>query len=227
MTFGQGALKRPPKNIIPYAPSSINRIKSEIPTTTTLFEISKTPHFEKFEIWKNVVAYDGLYEVSNFGRVRSLDRYVRHSRSKNNDLVLKKGKILNEKDNGHGYKSVHLTVNRQTEDKYIHRLVAQAFLDNPNNCPEVNHKDENKSNNCLDNLEWCTSKYNDLYGNHTKNTSKPVEMFDLQMNFIDEFKSATEAERITGIRGIGAVCNGKRHTAGGYIWKHKNDTKEL
>ena len=98
-------------------------------------------------------------------------------------------------------------------------------MDNTNNLPEVNHKDENKSNNCLDNLEWCTSQYNDLYGNHLT-WRKPVIMYDLHMNFIDEFKSVTEAEKLTGIKGVSAVCNGKRHTAGGYIWKHKENEKE-
>ena len=192
-------------------------------TENSLFFILKNnPNYQNLEVWKPVKNYEGLYEVSNFGRVRSLDRYVRlGGKQKSNQLVLKKGKILSERDNGHGYKAVHLTVNQITKDKYVHRLVAQAFLDNPNNLPEVNHKDENKANNCLDNLEWCTSQYNDYYGNHLKTNSKPVIMYDLQMNFIDEFKSISEAEKVTGARGISAVCNGKRHTAGGYIWRYK------
>ena len=226
MTSGRGRLNLSSiKNIIPYEPSKRNKedyyIKKE--TTNSLFFIkTNDKNFEVMEIWLPVIGYEGLYEVSNFGRVRSLDRYVRlGGKQKSDALVLKKGKILSEKDNGHGYKSVHLTVNRVTKDKYVHRLVAQAFLSNPNNLPEVNHKDENPSNNCLDNLEWCTSQYNDLYGSHLESNSKPVIMYDLQMNYIDEFKSSAEAERITGAKGISAVCNGKRHTAGGYIWKFK------
>ena len=225
MTAGRGHLNMSNiKNIIDYDPSK--RIKKvEIPkeTENSLFFIkNNNPNFENFEIWKPVVGYEDFYEVSNLGRVRSFDRYVKLGGRYNSDtLILKKGKILSERDNGHGYKAVHLTVKRITKDKYVHRLVAQAFLDNPDNLPEVNHKDENPANNCLDNLEWCTSQYNDLYGNHTKSISKPVIMYDLQMNYIDEFESISEAEEITGISGVGAVCRGKRKTAGGYIWKYK------
>lgn len=228
MTAGRGRLNlNNVKNIVCYDPSK-KIIEENIPneTSNSLFFIKNNNlYFEDIEIWKPVVGYEGFYEVSNFGRVRSIDRYVSHSRNPNYK-VLKKGKLLSEKDNGHGYKAVHLTVNNITKDKYVHRLVAQAFLQNPNDLPEVNHKDENPANNCLDNLEWCTSQYNDLYGNHTKTNSKPVVMYDLQMNFIDEFKSASEAERITGVKGVGAVCIGKRMTAGGYIWRFKNDINE-
>ena len=217
MTSGRGHLNMfNVKNIIDYDSSkhTIEEFKPPKETENSLFFILKNnPNFEDFEVWKPVKGYEELYEVSNLGRVRSLDRYVKlGGKQKSDQLVLKKGRMLSEKDNGHGYKSVHLTVNRNTKDKYVHRLVAQAFLNNPDNLPEVNHKDENKSNNCLDNLEWCTSQYNDLYGNHLKTNSKPVIMYDLQMNYIDEFKSSAEAERITGAKGI---------YAGGYIWKYK------
>lgn len=105
-------------------------------------------------------------------------------------------------------------------------MVAEAFLPNPTNLPEVNHKDENSANNCLDNVEWCTSQYNDLYGNHRKNLSRQVIMYDLQMNYIDEFESGADAERQTGARGVLAVCSGKRHTAGGYIWRYKQEINQ-
>lgn len=230
MTSGRGALNYcGALKIIPYDPK--DRIKekliSEINENSLFFIKNNQADFEKYEVWKPVVGYEDFYEVSNLGRVRSLDRYVKLGGRQNSDqLVLKKGKILSEKDNGHGYKAVHLTINRITKDKYVHRLVAQAFLSNQNNFPEVNHKDENPANNCLDNLEWCTAQYNDLYGNHTKNMSKSVVMYDLNMNYIDEFESAAEAERIIGIKGISAVCNGKRHTAGGYIWRFNKDISE-
>lgn len=229
MTAGRGHLNYSSiKNIIEYDPSK--KINDDIPipkeTENSLFFIkNNNKNFEEMEIWKPVVGYEEFYQVSNFGRVRSLDRYVPHSKDENS-LYLKKGKILSERDNGHGYKAVHLTVKRITKDKYVHRLVAEAFLPNPNNLPEVNHKDENPANNCLDNVEWCTSQYNDLYGNHRRNLSKPVIMYDLQMNYIDEFKSDLYAERQTGARGVLAVCQGKRHTAGGYIWRYKQEINQ-
>lgn len=229
MTAGKGRLNYSSiKNIIEYDPSK--KINDDIPipkeTVNSLFFIkNNNKNFEEMEIWKPVVGYEEFYQVSNFGRVRSLDRYVSHSKDENS-LYLKKGKILSERDNGHGYKAVHLTVKKITKDKYVHRLVTEAFLPNPNNLPEVNHKDENPANNCLDNVEWCTSQYNDLYGNHRKNLSKPVIMYDLQMNYIDEFKSGTDAERQTGAKGVIAVCRGKRHTAGGYIWRYKQEINQ-
>ena len=109
------------------------------------------------EIWRPVVGYEGLYEVSNTGRVRSLDRYDRKNR-------LKKGKLLKNKDNGNGYLLCGLSKNGIVKNKYIHRLVAEAFIERPDGLYEVNHKDEDKTNNNVDNLEWCDATYNVNYG---------------------------------------------------------------
>ena len=109
------------------------------------------------EIWKPIEGYEGLYEVSSYGRVRSLDRYD----SRNH---FRKGKLLKNKDNGNGYLLCILSKNGIVKNKYIHRLVAEAFIERPDGLYEVNHKDEDKTNNSVDNLEWCDRKYNITYG---------------------------------------------------------------
>lgn len=118
------------------------------------------------EIWKSVKGFEGYYEVSNLGRVRSVDRVVFDKVRQCNRLL--KGKVLTEKDNGNGYKGVTFCKEHQIYNKYIHILVAEAFLDNPDHLPTVNHKDENKENNIVDNLEWCTQYYNNEYGTRKK-----------------------------------------------------------
>ena len=112
------------------------------------------------EEWRPVVGYEGLYEVSNTGKVRSLDRYVKNGCS----YRLHKGKVISLLKGEYGYIQVNLYYNGKNYKKYVHRLVAEAFLPNPDNLPQVNHKDEVKSNNCVDNLEWCSAKYNVNYG---------------------------------------------------------------
>lgn len=118
------------------------------------------------EEWKNVIGYEGLYEVSNTGQVRSLDRYVKYS---NGRIHLHKGKVLSSGKDKYGYLAVCLSCNGKQKIIKIHRLVAEAFIPNPNNLPQVNHKDEVKTNNRVDNLEWCDHKYNVNYGHRTEN----------------------------------------------------------
>ena len=109
------------------------------------------------EEWRKIVGYEGLYEVSSLGRVRSLDRYDERNH-------FRKGKVLSPiKDTG-DYLKVNLYCNGKNKKCLVHRLVAQAFIENPDNLPEVNHKDEDKSNNRVDNLEFCDRKYNVNYG---------------------------------------------------------------
>lgn len=114
------------------------------------------------EIWKDIEGYEGIYQVSNLGNVRVLDRIV-NSAIKNNDKVKRKGQILKQY-NKRGYLQVTLTVSNKRKYFNVHRLVAQAFIPNPNNLPQVNHRDENPKNNCVNNLEWCSAKYNANYG---------------------------------------------------------------
>lgn len=112
------------------------------------------------EEWKPVVGYEGLYEVSSLGRVRSLDRYVKNNYS----YWLRKGKVLSPEKNKDGYLLVSLCCNGKRYLRTVHRLVAEAFIPNPDNLPEVNHINEDKSNNRVENLEWCTRKYNINFG---------------------------------------------------------------
>lgn len=102
------------------------------------------------EEWRTIEGYEGLYEVSNFGRVKS--------------LKFDKEKVLQQGKNTNGYLYVVLYKEGKVKNFLVHRLVASAFIDNPNNYPCINHKDENPSNNCVDNLEWCDQKYNVNFG---------------------------------------------------------------
>lgn len=113
------------------------------------------------EEWRTIKGYEGLYEVSSYGRVRSLDRYVKTCYEA---YRLQKGKILSPAKDRYGYLKVVLNFNRKCKTINVHRLVSDAFIPNPDNLPMVNHKDEDKSNNRVDNLEWCDSKYNNNYG---------------------------------------------------------------
>lgn len=184
------------------------------------------------EEWRNIEGYEGLYQVSNFGRVKSLNY--------NNT---NQEKILSQFGNGKGYLFVNLYKERKMKNCYVHRLVAQAFLDNTNNYPMINHKDENKENNCVDNLEWCTQQYNVNYGTaqarRIANTdykaktakmdykaiaekqSKQVYQYDKQCNLIKIWKSTMECDR-NGFNSsaISTCCNGKRNSHKGFVWSY-------
>lgn len=121
------------------------------------------------EIWRPIVGYEGLYEVSSYGRVRSLDRCLVNSLGK---VVHIKGKILKGGDNGLGYKFVYLKKDGINNNRYVHRLVAETFIPRPEGLYEVNHKDEDKSNNSVENLEWCDHKYNMNYGDRMNKVYK-------------------------------------------------------
>ena len=115
---------------------------------------------EEQEIWKPVIGYEGIYEISNLGRIRSVDRIITDI----NGIERRyKGVILSPCDSSNGYNVVYLRNNNIRSRKYVHRLVAEAFIDNPNNFNYINHIDLNKKNNRYDNLEWCTQKYNVNY----------------------------------------------------------------
>ena len=183
------------------------------------------------EIWKDVVGYEGLYQVSNFGRVKSLSKFVNNNPKSKSIGYYTKEKLLKYFDNAKGYKLVKLYKNDENYTKKVHRLVAQTFIPNPNNLPQVNHIDGNKENNYVNNLEWCTNKENAIHA--VKNNlrkkligkdnklSKKVNQYDLCGNFIKQWDSVTEAQNTLKIRNISTVCYGKRNNAGGYIWKYQ------
>lgn len=181
------------------------------------------------EIWKDITGYEGLYQVSNLGRVRSLDRYVTHSRGV--VKYIRKGCVLKQNTDKGGYKYVGLYKDGKVKYIKVHRLVAQVFLHNPDNLPEVNHIDENKSNNRVDNIEWCSHKQNCNHGTRNERMSKnklnyqsyskPVLQYTKDGQFVAEYPSIAEAERNIKLTNIQSVLNGNRKTAGGYIWKYK------
>lgn len=120
------------------------------------------------EIWKPIKGYEGAYEVSNLGRVKALSRIVNVN---NNGYFTQPEKIKAQSNHYRGYKTVGLKYNGTKKTAYVHRLVAETFLPNPDNLPQVNHKDEDKTNNCVENLEWCTNDYNIHYGTATVRNS--------------------------------------------------------
>lgn len=169
------------------------------------------------EEWKDIEGYEGLYQVSSQGRIKSLDRNTTN------------GKIRKFQTSKSGYLSVTLSKNGVVKRQSVHRLVAEAFIPNPNNLPQINHKNEDKTNNSIENLEWCDSTYNNNYGKHSSNISKArrkwVIQKDLNNEIVGIYDSPITASKVTGISYscITGVCNGAHHTAGNYIWEYKKD----
>lgn len=169
---------------------------------------------KELEEWKDIKGYEGKYAVSVFGEVYS---YKRH-------------KCLKARKNRNGYCGVNLG----GKEYRIHRLVAEAFIPNPDNLPFVNHKDENPENNCVENLEWCSASYNINYGTRNERCIesrmrngfiKPILMLDIFDEFlIKEFPSIQEAaEYVGGHRThICACCNNRKRSAYGYKWQYKS-----
>ena len=123
------------------------------------------------EEWRPINGFEGYYEVSNLGRIRSLDRWMKIGAV----WQLKKGIIRKPKLNASGYYTVDLSVNKNRKHLLVHRAVASAFIPNPHNYAEVNHKDECKTNNVYTNLEWCTHAYNNNYGTHNEKISMTMK----------------------------------------------------
>lgn len=154
------------------------------------------------EVWKPVKGYEGYYKVSNFGRVKSLDRYVKHSRNPKHKY-LKRGALCSLNDNGNGYLQVHLYQGGKSSRRvrYIHRLVADAFIPNIKNKPQVNHINGDKADNFVDNLEWVTSKENNNHAEHTglnkifKEKRIQVDLFRLNGDFIKSFNSILDCSK--------------------------------
>ena len=167
------------------------------------------------EYWKDKKDYEGHYQVSNWGRVKSIKF--------GKERILK---LTKDKD---GYFFVNLYKNNKSKTFKVHRLVAEAFLPNTDNLPLINHKDEDKSNNIVSNLEWCDVKYNTNYGTRNKrigksNTngkrSKPVLQYTLDGKFVREWESYRECKR-NGFNHVSECCRGKLKSCGGFIWRYK------
>lgn len=172
------------------------------------------------EVWRDIEGYNGKYIVSNLGNVRSVAYRTQH-------------KLLTKIISYKGYLRVRLPDGL----KYIHRLVAQAFIENPDNLPQINHKNENKTDNRVSNLEWCSSLYNIRYGTGIERrsykrtllrngtSSIPIIQFDLQGNYIAEYPSAREAARQLSLKSssnITKCCKNQRESACNFKWKYKN-----
>ena len=170
------------------------------------------------EIWKNIKGYEGLYQVSNMGRVKSLERKVRHWRGGER---IQKERILKPVVTD-GYLRVGLSVDGKLKMLRVHRLVCEAFHENPDNKPQVNHINEDKVDNRACNLEWCTCKQNVNHGSRNERVSKPVGQYSLDGKLIKLWPSTMEAERQAGFNhgNISQVANGKYKQAYGCIWKY-------
>ena len=190
---------------------------------------------KKLEIWKDIPDYEGLYQASNMGNIRSIAR--KHT----------KGGILRYSMGSGGYKQLVLCKNGKPRTYMIHRLIAKTFLTNDNNLKEINHKDENKLNNCLENLEYCDRIYNQNYGtaiirmvkNHNykesiiksaahrdynliaQKTRKKILQLDLNDNIIKEWDGIRVASKqlSLSVSNISKCCNNKAKTCGNYRWK--------
>jgi len=174
------------------------------------------------EAWKDIRGYEGLYQVSNYGRVRSLGTNG------------KKPRIMTQEISIWGYCRIRLWNNEHVQKHHaVHRLVAEAFIGSVEGF-DVNHLDEIKTNNRVENLQIVTKKENCNYGTRNKRIAqknaaqkhlwtKPVRQYDKDGNLIAIYESMLEAKRQTGIDdvNIGRVCRGIRQTAGGYIWKEQ------
>lgn len=187
------------------------------------------------EIWKDIPNFEGLYQASNWGRIKSLKKDVI---KKNQGCHHYKERILKGWNHNTGYLAVTLNGKKYL----VHRIVAMTFIENPNNYPIINHIDGNKKNNKIENLEWCTYEHNlheaiKLGLIHIKYNSKEnrirakkLNQYNLNGTLIKTYDCSTDAEAElksknikVNAKNIRNVCNGIRKTAGGYIWRYANE----
>ena len=178
------------------------------------------------EIWKPIKGYEGLYEVSNLGRVKRLPYSIIGKGIRNFNGGVLKGSIARN-----GYVRVTLTKNAVNKFYHVHRLVAETFIENPEKLPLINHIDENRTNNRVDNLEWCTYHYNNTYrdarkrfaATYSTNHTYPVKMYSLDGELIKTFPSVREASKAMGvtITTIGRAISKTRKTAAGFVWERE------
>lgn len=181
------------------------------------------------EIWKDIVGYEGLYQVSSLGRIKSKDRKVYQKNRWNDDIIkfVYKGKIINTKTKGNNYVQVHLTKNKKQKRYLVHRLVAEAFIPNTQGKSQVNHINCIKYDNRVENLEWNTPRENTQHAirnNRKKQNTIKINQYDLNGKFIKQWESMTEVEKKLNIKraatNICACCKNKRKSAYGYKWEY-------
>lgn len=171
------------------------------------------------EIWVDIKGFEGKYQASNTSKIRSLS-YMGHK-----GII----KELKQSKNSCGYLHVQLYEKKHQ----VHKILAETFIPNPDNKPYINHINGIKTDNRLENLEWCTASENvqhaydigihkKLFGKNHYN-SKKTNQYDLEGNFIKEWDCVSEAKRETGAKHISCCCNGRRKTSGGYIWRYANE----
>lgn len=173
------------------------------------------------EVWKDIKGYEGLYQVSNFGRVKSFRGSAKYGKP---DEMILKGRPINS-----GYLIVTLYAkNRARKNFQIHRLVADAFIPNPDNLSCVNHKDENKINNCADNLEWCTYQYNNNYGTAKvraiDSKSSTILQKTLDGVVIAKYRSAKIASKLLGYEDYLIYLWCRKGIGGGYKWEYCDES---
>lgn len=174
------------------------------------------------EVWKDVVGYEGLYQVSNLGRIKSLPK----RKGKGNGYI-KGEEVLTARVENYGYARVVLSKDGTKKKYQVHRLVAEAFVPNPDNKNQVNHINCNKADNRAVNLEWCSGSENTIHAYRNGLVMLPtrkVGQYNLCGTLVRVFDSITEAERETKVRrgNIWSCCTGKRAKAGNYIWKYED-----
>ena len=173
------------------------------------------------EVWKDITNYEGLYQISNLGRIKSLKRYEKCGEKLRirNERFLKQRKTM-------GYFYVILCKNGKSKTYRTHKLVAKEFVSNPLNFLQVNHIDGNKENNFANNLEWCTCKYNIQEAYRLKLCkTKKIKQYDLKGNYIKTWESIASASKELGLdaSAITKCCKKKRNKCGNYFWQYDNE----
>lgn len=179
------------------------------------------------EVWKDIPGYEGLYQVSSFGNVKSLGRYGKNRYKP----IWRPGKVLSAGKDNKGYLTVVLSKNSKRHTYKVHRLVALTFIPKEDGKPQINHIDGNKSNNNINNLEWCSQSENMLHAwetglqkrMHKKNDLRSISIvqYNSDMQLVNTYPSMMEAERKTGISSASISRSVRQgYKAGGFVWKY-------
>lgn len=171
---------------------------------------------KEIEEWKDIPKFEGLYQASNLGKIKSLPKLI-NNRFKD---ISKAEKILKPSKAKNGYLRVVLVKNGTKKYMSVHRLIAITFLPNYFGLEQVNHKNKNKEDNRIENLEWCTNKYNTRYS-----VAKKIEQYDLDGKYIKTWNCIRDVENELGIKNnnLNHCLKNKNKTAGGYIWRYANE----